>query len=59
MGRFERFMESWGLLTMDLMNSPSRWRRWAGIAIGALACWLMVALIGISWVQEWFRRKRQ
>lgn len=49
MGRFERFMEAWGLVTMDWMRSSSRAKRWAGLLIGATACWLMAALM-LSWV---------
>lgn len=58
MSRFERFMEAWGLLTMDLMRSTG-WRRWAGIAIGALACWLMALLMASAWLlnaaRYWYR----
>jgi hypothetical protein len=56
MGRFERFMESWGLTTMAWMNSTHRIVRWAGIALGALACWLMLALMASWWL--WQRLKR-
>lgn len=45
MSRFERFMEAWGLLTLDWMRSDSRLTRWAGLFIGAVACWLMVLLM--------------
>ncbi len=47
MGAFERFMESWGLTTMAWMNSPYRVVRWAGILHGAVAMWIMLALMGL------------
>lgn len=56
MGRFERFMEAWGLLTLDLTRSSSRWRRWCGILLGAMAVWTMVPLMGIWWCQRALRQ---
>ena len=48
MGRFERFMEAWGLVTMDWMRSSSRVKRWCGLLLGATACRLMFGLM-VSW----------
>lgn len=50
--KFEYFMERWGLLTMDLMRSPAKWRRWCGTLLGALAMWLMVLLMAYWWVLQ-------
>ncbi len=48
-------MEAWGLLTQDLMRSTG-WRRWAGTALGALACWLMLLLMAGWWIWVQFKR---
>lgn len=47
MSRFERVMEAWGLLTMDLMRSDVWWRRWLGTALGTLAVVLMGIVMGL------------
>jgi len=52
MDRFERFMEAWGLLTLDLSRSGVWYRRWAGIAIGALAVWLMLLVMAFWYAVE-------
>ena len=60
MDRFERFMEAWGLLTMDWTRSSRWYTRWAGIAIGALAMWLMALVMLNAWALNaarcWWRR---
>lgn len=50
MSPFERFMEAWGLLTLDWTRSSRRYTRWAGIAIGAVAMWLMALVMMTAWL---------
>lgn len=50
MSRFERFMESVGLTVMSLMRSPSWWRRWLGIVLGALSVCAMFPLLAWQWL---------
>lgn len=47
MSRFERVMEAWGLLTMELMRSDAWWRRWLGTVLGILAVVLMGIVMGL------------
>jgi hypothetical protein len=60
MERFEQFMEAWGLLTLDWTRSSRWYTRWAGIAIGAAAMWLMaivmMAAVALNAVRYWWRR---
>lgn len=59
MSAFERFMEAWGLVTMDLMRSASWWRRALGTVIGAVAVCLMMHLMAFWWLlnaaKYWWR----
>lgn len=52
MDRFERFMEIWGLLTLDWTRSSRWYVRWSGIAIGAVAMWLMFLVMACWYVMQ-------
>lgn len=59
MSPFERFMEAWGLLTMDLVRSASWWRRALGTIIGVAAVCVMLPLVFFQWLfnatKYWWR----